>query len=267
MGDRRRARRYVMRAGIELVSSLFIVLFPYSAVSLMLVAQTDQSPWSQVAIAPVLGGDGGAVEHEEGAARSPALGVDDPRHELLAAAGLALDQRGELHLADAVEEVHQVAHGVRPGDQHLPREERGVRPSERLRRGRVGRGGSRLAAASGRREGGCPGPPRPDRPVSAPQVGPASGWGELEREGAAVRAAGVFVGVALPSGLPVAFAAAFFAVAFFAAAFFAAAFFAAPSEALAGAGSSELAARAAGRPPPSSIFMRTGLSPQISSRW
>lgn len=61
MGDRRRARRYVMRAGIELVSSLFIVLFPYSAVSLMLIAQTDQSPWSQVAIAPMLGGDGDAV--------------------------------------------------------------------------------------------------------------------------------------------------------------------------------------------------------------
>lgn len=46
---------------MELVSSLFIILFPFSAVSLVMMGQTEQSPWSNVAVAPVLGEGGGAV--------------------------------------------------------------------------------------------------------------------------------------------------------------------------------------------------------------
>lgn len=92
MTDRRRVRRYVVRSAVELASSLFIVLFPCSAVSLVLVTQGPPSPWSQVAVAPVLGGGGGGgavLLHLPIEARPLAAGLTvEPRDAVTAAAPL-----------------------------------------------------------------------------------------------------------------------------------------------------------------------------------
>jgi hypothetical protein len=56
-------------------------------------------------------GDGRAVEHDEGPARVGRAVVQAPRGELLAGAGLALQEDGQVGAAEALERGEELAHG------------------------------------------------------------------------------------------------------------------------------------------------------------